>query len=326
MHPAIRRSCVGSSRYSWGTTRDDEGAGRRIFVDNIQYGTTVDDLKGLFGPVENIEGIEIKNHFAFIQFKRPIAYTRALGKNQIMFKGKQLKVKPWHSDRSGDSARGRMRPGQRRNSGRPVSRSSADDASSSLAMDEDSYEDELPIQDYDAGMSDLSRQMLDDARQDFQEQQRRTSASRPSSSSANGQEDLPRDVALMLELVLEKKSASNLSLDQIRTISEYFRTTYSKIQASQTAQPSVVQSAPPYLSAQQVDQVGLGGSNFTQPRLEPLGPAPMRPVQNSSSDRLYSQPDVQDTTDENSSRAVVSKVDDPKFQALLRDVAKAIKS
>lgn len=321
MHPAGRRNFAESGKYSWGTTRDEEGAGRRVFVNNVPPGTTVDDLKGLFGPVENIEGIEVKNHYAFVQFKRPIAYTRALAKNQLNFNGKQLRVRPYHNDLPADSRRGRIRSGARSASGREQSRSPDDEEAefeASLRDNHELFQDDAPP-DYDVSMSDMRRQMFNDASQDFQEHLKRSAPKQEVSLNATGvTEDLPRNVALLLELVIEQKTASNLSLDQVRSIFEYFQTSYSRIQQSQSFQRCPVSSVP----QTQPVQVRPATSTLAQARVEPLGPAPMRPIQTTTSDRLYSESAAPEQPDENNQQTFASRAQDPNFQAAVRTLAK----
>lgn len=83
---------------NWGDTRSEDGAGRRVCISRIPPATTVSDLQKLFG-MDILEGITIKNNFAFVQFKRPADSSAALHRTGDFLHGVPIKVRPYNKER-----------------------------------------------------------------------------------------------------------------------------------------------------------------------------------------------------------------------------------
>ena len=83
----------------WGETRNKEGVNRRITLIGVPEKCTARDISEKFGR-ENLEGVSFnrKSRLCFVQFKRPIDYTRAVGTRNLTFHETIIKIRPYRND------------------------------------------------------------------------------------------------------------------------------------------------------------------------------------------------------------------------------------
>lgn len=80
---------------SWGKIDSPEGVSRRVWVTNYPSSTTMEDLRKFFGH-DSIEGISMNlRGFAYVQFKRPRDYSKALDKNRSDFNRRCISIEPY---------------------------------------------------------------------------------------------------------------------------------------------------------------------------------------------------------------------------------------
>ena len=84
------------------TEESDERDRRSIFIGNVDYSTSTEELRNLFKECRAIERVTIPidklttlpKGYAYIEFLDPSSVIKAEGFNEKMFKGRKLKVLP----------------------------------------------------------------------------------------------------------------------------------------------------------------------------------------------------------------------------------------
>lgn len=301
MNSSARRNLSKLPELTWGVdTRNHDTDSRKIFVQNVSSKATANDLRDFFGRKE-VEGVTInhspKGIIAFVQFHRPRDVTKALEKHQHNLLGHQLKVRQFRNDRDRDRDRdGARRYGQRsykenHHRSRSPSPNRGWGSSHELATRDDPspFDEDVPALDYEESQEARTKQMFEEAAKEFEEQRKRVSSSFDSGhsrirtkASIQGN-DLPADIELTLKLVIEQKTALDLSTNQVKKILDYFNTALMTIQGQITQQSTIMQSSSSPKISSQAEQSDASPTY-------PLGPASKGPaaVAQTESYRLYS--------------------------------------
>lgn len=220
----------------WGDTTDGPGeTSKLIFVSNLPSVTSIDEIKQFFKLCGKVVGVHLSEFFAIVKFERPLEASKAIGNNSTTFKGRTLRIRNWNPSQSRSvrdkSARS---PHERRvssgaNSDRRRSRSEARFRSRSRSRSRSSstyrrrHRDSSPTSPRNSSTrqnpsvsDDIHESANDNGSFDLNQHSW-------SSLRSNNQPDLPKQIRLILEFVLNDNSARNLSYTQLNTLIDYFK-------------------------------------------------------------------------------------------------------
>ncbi|KAL2264955.1 hypothetical protein VTJ83DRAFT_7465 [Remersonia thermophila] len=108
------------------TEDKEEIDNRSIFVGNVDYSTSPEELQAHFQSCGSINRVTIlldkftgqPKGYAYVEFSEPALVAQALVLNDSVFKGRNIKVEPKRTNIPGMSSRGRGRGGWYRGGGR----------------------------------------------------------------------------------------------------------------------------------------------------------------------------------------------------------------
>lgn len=287
------------AKKEWGNTRIGDN-GRRIHVSNFPSNAGIDDFIRFFGPVSNLEGITLTTHFAFVQFKRPKDATNAISRHNEIFLGRSISIRPYTDPKSKNSKSGksyvkdepltddyfrgikssrnyRSRSRSRSPSGARSPRRISSQSSflQSKAVNERRNPFENPAMNQPSIESVFNNYSLE-SRMDSQMNILNTVNQPVARWGDPVGVSLPGDIELTLKLVVEQKTASNLSLNQINSIIRFFETEKTNLMRStqltnfnwnNQSQPQLQprQMMPQPNLVQQINRAPLVSSHYQMP-------------------------------------------------------------
>lgn len=197
---------------TWGDTTDGiSESSKMVYVKNIPFLVSIDELKEFFKQCGKIVGVHLADYFAIIKFDRPLDASNAVAIDSSNFKGRLLKIRHWRDgrtrserDKSVRSTHERRVCSKVRNEDRSRSRSATRLRSRSRSRSPSPY--------YRRHQVSIDSDRLPDQDQ-----------LNWASSRSNNQSQLPRQIAIILQFVLMDDSARNLSLAQVETLIDYFQ-------------------------------------------------------------------------------------------------------
>lgn len=213
------------------------GIKRRCHVKNIPRSTTFEDLEHFFGK-EKVEGIRInlKYKFAHVQFTKSIYADEACAKSPFYVQGKRILVVPYMSREMLEATtQPSRRPREKTRKPWPVS-DDDDESTRSRSASSLGLLDESANRSRSSDKTKVARQsvtptsqvveanstkhILDDAVFSFNEERRRNNSEQSLNTSNNksATKCLPTDIELLLQYIIARRSAKQLSKDQIDSL------------------------------------------------------------------------------------------------------------